>query len=121
LAGSYDRRWSAVTGTYPYMSVPMIVESSNDDIVYSDLFTGVHGNYFKPSIRDLAHGTVKRKSDFAQRSRPARLSTWVTGSAKYCKGVRSSPLGYTSAGIPACSFTSPALAIDAGSISTSTT
>ena len=30
-----------------------IVESSSDDIVYSSLFTGVHGNYLKPSIRAL--------------------------------------------------------------------
>ncbi|MEZ5647056.1 MAG: nitronate monooxygenase family protein [Burkholderiaceae bacterium] len=29
----------------------MIVNSSSDDIVYSNLFTGVHGNYLKPSIR----------------------------------------------------------------------
>jgi nitronate monooxygenase len=29
----------------------MIVESSSDDIVYSNLFTGVHGNYLKGSIR----------------------------------------------------------------------
>ncbi|WP_439606625.1 NAD(P)H-dependent flavin oxidoreductase [Hydrogenophaga sp.] len=29
----------------------MIVESSSEDIVYSNLFTGVHGNYLKPSIR----------------------------------------------------------------------
>ncbi|MBK1616128.1 nitronate monooxygenase [Rubrivivax gelatinosus] len=28
-----------------------IVDSSSDDIVYSSLFTGVHGNYLKPSIR----------------------------------------------------------------------
>lgn len=28
----------------------MIVASSADDIVYSNLFTGVHGNYLKPSI-----------------------------------------------------------------------
>ena len=28
----------------------MIVESQADDIVYSSLFTGVHGNYLKPSI-----------------------------------------------------------------------
>ena len=27
-----------------------IVESNSDDIVYSSLFTGVHGNYLKPSI-----------------------------------------------------------------------
>ncbi|MBB1603784.1 nitronate monooxygenase family protein [Variovorax sp. UMC13] len=29
----------------------MIVDSDSDDIVYSNLFTGVHGNYLKPSIR----------------------------------------------------------------------
>jgi nitronate monooxygenase len=29
----------------------MIVDSSSDDIVYSSLFTGVHGNYLKGSIR----------------------------------------------------------------------
>jgi nitronate monooxygenase len=28
----------------------MITSSSADDIVYSNLFTGVHGNYLKPSI-----------------------------------------------------------------------
>ncbi len=29
-----------------------IVDGSSDDIVYSSLFTGVHGNYLKPSIRN---------------------------------------------------------------------
>ena len=28
-----------------------IVESNSDDIIYSNLFTGVHGNYLAPSIR----------------------------------------------------------------------
>lgn len=28
----------------------MLVDCSSDDIVYSNLFTGVHGNYLKPSI-----------------------------------------------------------------------
>ncbi len=28
-----------------------VVDSNSDDIVYSNLFTGVHGNYLKPSIR----------------------------------------------------------------------
>jgi len=43
-----------------------IVEGSSDDIVYSSLFTGVHGNYLKPSIRaagmdpdNLPEGDVK--------------------------------------------------------------
>jgi nitronate monooxygenase len=30
----------------------MVVDSSSEDIVYSNLFTGVHGNYLKPSIRN---------------------------------------------------------------------
>ena len=30
----------------------MIVESTSDDIVYTSLFTGVHGNYLKGSIRN---------------------------------------------------------------------
>jgi nitronate monooxygenase len=29
-----------------------IVDCTSDDIVYSSLFTGVHGNYLKPSIRN---------------------------------------------------------------------
>jgi nitronate monooxygenase len=29
----------------------MIVDSGGEDIVYSNLFTGIHGNYLKPSIR----------------------------------------------------------------------
>jgi nitronate monooxygenase len=29
-----------------------IVDSNSDEIVYSSLFTGVHGNYLKPSIRN---------------------------------------------------------------------
>ncbi len=29
-----------------------IVDGNSDDIVYSNLFTGVHGNYLKPSIRN---------------------------------------------------------------------
>jgi nitronate monooxygenase len=43
-----------------------IVECDSDDIVYSSLFTGVHGNYLKPSIRaagldpdNLPDGDVK--------------------------------------------------------------
>jgi nitronate monooxygenase len=29
-----------------------VVDANSDDIVYSNLFTGVHGNYLKPSIRN---------------------------------------------------------------------
>ena len=28
----------------------MIVDSAGDDIVYTNLFTGVHGNYLRPSV-----------------------------------------------------------------------
>jgi len=38
----------------------MIVDSSADDIVYSDYFTGVSGNYLKPSI--AATGMDRRKT-----------------------------------------------------------
>src|SRR5258707_15658262 len=30
----------------------MVVEYSADDIMYSNLFTGVHGNYLRPSIKN---------------------------------------------------------------------
>ena len=29
-----------------------IVDSNSDDIIYSNLFTGVHGNYLAPSVRN---------------------------------------------------------------------
>uniref|UniRef100_Q07TM0 2-nitropropane dioxygenase, NPD n=1 Tax=Rhodopseudomonas palustris (strain BisA53) TaxID=316055 RepID=Q07TM0_RHOP5 len=45
---------SAFIATHEANAVPrykeMITTSSADDIVYSNLFTGVHGNYLKPSI-----------------------------------------------------------------------
>ncbi len=45
---------SAFIATAEANAVPeykqMIVDSSADDIVYTNLFTGVHGNYLKPSI-----------------------------------------------------------------------
>ena len=48
----------------------MIVDSAADDIVYSDVFSGVHGNYLKPSIAragldpDALLNTEKAKMDF---------------------------------------------------------
>ncbi|ADM10234.1 hypothetical protein PB2503_10934 [Parvularcula bermudensis HTCC2503] len=48
----------------------MIADSTADDIVYSNLFTGVHGNYLKPSIRaagmdpDDLPGADPSKMDF---------------------------------------------------------
>jgi len=47
---------SAFIATQEANAVPeyknMVVESGADDIVYSNYFTGVHGNYLKPSIKD---------------------------------------------------------------------
>ena len=47
---------SALIATDEANAVPdykkMVVECSADDIVYSNYFTGVHGNYLKPSIAD---------------------------------------------------------------------
>ena len=62
----------------------MIVESSAQDIVYSNLFTGVHGNYLKPSIRaagldpdDLAQSDPSRM-DFGS-GRKAWKDIWGCG------------------------------------------
>jgi len=47
---------SAFIATQEANAVPeyknMVVESRAGDIVYSNYFTGVHGNYLKPSIKD---------------------------------------------------------------------
>ncbi len=55
----------------------MIVESGAEDIVYSNLFTGVHGNYLKPSIAragmdpDNLEDSDPSKMDFgADREKP---------------------------------------------------
>jgi nitronate monooxygenase len=61
---------SAFIATHEARAAPaykqMIVDGTSDDIVYSSLFTGVHGNYLKPSIRsagldpdNLPDGDVK--------------------------------------------------------------
>ncbi|MCA0869267.1 nitronate monooxygenase family protein [Seohaeicola saemankumensis] len=47
----------------------MIVENGADDIVYSDLFTGVWGNYLKPSI-----AAAGLDPDALERSDPSRMS-----------------------------------------------
>jgi nitronate monooxygenase len=59
----------------------MIVESSSDDIVYSNLFTGVHGNYLKGSIR--ASGL---DPDNLPESDPSKMN-FGGGSAKAWKDV----------------------------------
>jgi nitronate monooxygenase len=46
-----------------------IVDSNSDDIVYSNLFTGVHGNYLKPSIRNAG-----MDPDHLPESDPSKMS-----------------------------------------------
>ena len=46
-----------------------IVDSNSDDIVYSNLFTGVHGNYLKPSIRNAG-----MDPDNLPKSDPSKMS-----------------------------------------------
>jgi nitronate monooxygenase len=62
-----------------------IVESSSDDIVYSSLFTGVHGNYLKPSVRaagldpdQLPEGNASQM-DFANLGAKAWKDIWGCG------------------------------------------
>ncbi|SDR38302.1 nitronate monooxygenase family protein [Pseudovibrio sp. Tun.PSC04-5.I4] len=55
----------------------MIVDSGAEDIVYSNLFTGVHGNYLKPSIENagmdpsnLAEGNLKTMDFGSDKDKP---------------------------------------------------
>jgi len=63
----------------------MIVESTSDDIVYSSLFTGVHGNYLKGSIRnagldpDALPESDPSKMDFGGDARKAWKDIWGCG------------------------------------------
>ena len=65
----------------------MIVDSGAEDIVYSSLFTGVHGNYLKPSIRnagldpdDLEHADASSMNFGQGASKPkAWSSIWGAG------------------------------------------
>ncbi len=62
-----------------------IVDGSSDDIVYSNLFTGVHGNYLAPSIRaaglDPEHlpESDPSKMNFAGTSTKAWKDIWGCG------------------------------------------
>ena len=62
-----------------------IVDSNSDDIVYSNLFTGVHGNYLAPSIRnagmDPANLPVSdaSKMDFGGEKTKAWKDIWGCG------------------------------------------
>ena len=59
----------------------MIADSAADDIVYSNLFTGVHGNYLKGSVRaagmdpdDLPEGDLKTMNFGGESRRHGRTS-----------------------------------------------
>jgi nitronate monooxygenase len=63
----------------------MIVDCTAEDIVYSSLFTGVHGNYLKPSIRnaglDPEHlpESDPSKMNFGAASAKAWRDIWGSG------------------------------------------
>jgi nitronate monooxygenase len=59
-----------------------IVESSSDDIVYSNLFTGVHGNYLKPSVR-----AAGLDPEHLPESDPSKMNFGGDGSAKAWKDI----------------------------------
>ena len=62
-----------------------IVDGSSDDIVYSNLFTGVHGNYLKPSIRaagldpDNLPASDPSKMNFGGDAKKAWKDIWGCG------------------------------------------
>jgi nitronate monooxygenase len=62
-----------------------IVDSDSDDIVYSNLFTGVHGNYLKPSVRnagldpDHLPQSDPTKMNFGGDARKAWKDIWGCG------------------------------------------
>ncbi|PWA07811.1 nitronate monooxygenase [Pueribacillus theae] len=63
----------------------MIVESTSDDIVYSNLFTGVHGNYLAPSIKaagldpNALPESDPSKMSFAEGKKKAWKDIWGCG------------------------------------------
>jgi nitronate monooxygenase len=63
----------------------MIIDSTSDDIIYSDLFTGVHGNYLRGSIEaagmDVSqlHAQIVTPMDFANLSAKAWKDIWGCG------------------------------------------
>lgn len=62
-----------------------IVDCTSDDIVYSNLFTGVHGNYLKPSIRsagldpDNLPESDPSKMNFGEKTAKPWKDIWGSG------------------------------------------
>lgn len=65
-----------------------IVESTSDDIVYSNLFTGVHGNYLAPSIR-----AAGLDPNALPESDPSKMNFGGEGKAKAWKDIWGSGQG----------------------------
>lgn len=65
-----------------------IVSCSSDDIVYTNLFTGVHGNYLAPSIR-----TAGLDPDALAESDPSKMNFSGEGKAKAWKDIWGSGQG----------------------------
>ena len=63
----------------------MIADSSSDDIVYSNLFTGVHGNYLKGSIENAGMDPAElpesdpSKMSFGSNTAKAWKDIWGSG------------------------------------------
>ena len=60
----------------------MIVDSNSDDIVYSNFYTGVHGNYLKGSIRNAG-----MDPDQLPESDPSKMNFGSTGEARAWKDI----------------------------------
>ncbi|EKN70138.1 2-nitropropane dioxygenase [Neobacillus bataviensis LMG 21833] len=65
-----------------------IVDSTSDDIVYSNLFTGIHGNYLAPSIR-----AAGLDPDALPESDPTKMNFGGDGKAKAWKDIWGSGQG----------------------------
>lgn len=65
-----------------------IVESNSDDVIYSNLFTGVHGNYLAPSIR-----AAGLDPDALPESDPSKMNFGGAGGAKAWKDIWGSGQG----------------------------
>ncbi|MBP7814706.1 nitronate monooxygenase family protein [Phenylobacterium sp.] len=76
----------------------MIVESSGEDIVYSSLFTGVHGNYLRPSIAragldpdNLPHGDPSKMNFGSGGNTEAKAWKDIWGCGQGIGAVKSIP------------------------------
>ena len=76
----------------------MLIESTADDIVYSSLFTGVNGNYLKPSIAragldpDNLPSADKSKMNFGSGGN-MKQKAWkdIWGSGQGIGGIKDAP------------------------------